>query len=201
MFLAALGLFGANPIHREDPEALLQGCINVRPQPSISLLVTTISRAKHQPKQPRAYIRDWLGAGASISLSALGNPLVFALKSSTMLDAYLLLFFLSLVGASRGIAMTAYNPPALPLSVKSPYLNTWLEWGDQPQEIQTGYPQFWTVDVGSYSCSYVTLVNDLLPSVADRLGSGYPCRYRHIHVDGTGRRTSIYAKPAGSSKH
>ncbi|KAL5494579.1 hypothetical protein ACEPAI_40 [Sanghuangporus weigelae] len=38
-----------------------------------------------------------------------------------------------------------FNAPALPLAVKSPYLNTWLQQGNRPASLDTSWPNLWTI--------------------------------------------------------
>ena len=41
---------------------------------------------------------------------------------------------------------TPFNPSALPLAVRSPYLNTWLPQGTNPPQINNYWARFWSVN-------------------------------------------------------
>ena len=43
-----------------------------------------------------------------------------------------------------------FNPPALPLAVKSPYLNAWMPQGNNPPELSSFWPQLWTINNVSF---------------------------------------------------
>lgn len=45
---------------------------------------------------------------------------------------------------------TPFNPPSLPLAVRSPYLNTWLTQGLNPPALSDLYPQSSATSVSSY---------------------------------------------------
>ena len=42
---------------------------------------------------------------------------------------------------------TPFNPPAIPLAVRSPYLSTWLQGGDSGGRLNGQWPTFWTGSV------------------------------------------------------
>lgn len=47
-----------------------------------------------------------------------------------------------------------FHPPALPLAVKSPYLNTWIHQGSNSAGLNEMWPDRWAIDVSeapSYS--------------------------------------------------
>ncbi|KAL5536139.1 hypothetical protein ACEPAF_4244 [Sanghuangporus sanghuang] len=51
-----------------------------------------------------------------------------------------------------------FNPPALPLAVRSPYLNTWLQQGNNPPSLSGTWPRLW--DTGGITGWYASAVVD-----------------------------------------
>ena len=59
---------------------------------------------------------------------------------------FLLLSLLSTLVRVQGSAQTFF-PAAIPLSVKSPYLNTWLSSPNASNPISNAWPLFWNLQV------------------------------------------------------
>ena len=57
-----------------------------------------------------------------------------------------LLSLVSSAYAAPSWTVDPFNPPAIPLAVKTPYLNTWLPQGGGA-ELNRNWPKFWTGDV------------------------------------------------------
>ena len=60
------------------------------------------------------------------------------------------LFFPALFSLVRaqGTGQTLF-PAAIPLAVKTPYLNTWYESVNTSAPLSNSYPQFWTMNVST----------------------------------------------------
>ena len=59
-------------------------------------------------------------------------------------------------GPSRWTA-TPFNPPALPLAVRSPYLNTWLLQGNDPPPLNDAWSRLW--DAGGVRSPYFLFIS------------------------------------------
>lgn len=76
---------------------------------------------------------------------------------SSSLYAYFNLLLLSSIVSHVGAQWTAspFNPPALPLAVRSPYLNTWLQQGPNPAPASAFWPGTWTQVVSFLKISFL----------------------------------------------
>lgn len=82
--------------------------------------------------------RRWHGHGCSTSLYAC---FYFLLLSSVVSHV------------SAQWTASPFNPPALPLAVRSPYLNTWLQQGPNPAPASAFWPGTWTQVVSFFFLS------------------------------------------------
>lgn len=75
----------------------------------------------------------------------------------------LLLFFFSCISGvlsqTPGQILEPFNPPSLPLIVKSPYLNSWLYQGSQSGQVNELWPHIWDEAAG-VSCTLIKSTPD-----------------------------------------
>ena len=97
-----------------------------------------------RPTQCRAY---WSLPSTFITM--------LAWRSGLSLPLSLWILLVSLAGAQEGPSWTAtpFNPPALPLIVRSPYLSTWLPQGNKPASVADSWATFWTTGLPGYIVS------------------------------------------------
>ena len=75
----------------------------------------------------------------------------------------LLAFLLANVIAvlSQSWSTNPFNPPALPLAVRSPYLNLWSPQGENAVAVNEAWPQFWTMGADNNGSGAATNVSVL----------------------------------------
>lgn len=85
-----------------------------------------------------------------------------------------------------------FSPPAIPLAVKSPYLNSWLPQGSNASSANEAWATFWNevgqsdgISTASFNCSELV---SLLQKAQGRLLQGITELYAGVNVDGTSYR-------------
>lgn len=94
---------------------------------------------------------------------------------------------LGIVTAQQGPknwTVSPFNAPALPLAVRSPYLNIWLAQGNDPQELSNIDPRLWPMNKvrTSYLYSKFLAVMILMPLFYSFWGGMHPLLLTTRHI-------------------
>ena len=97
----------------------------------------------------------------SFSLSKLSLSLSFFLFCLSLLAS------LVPVNAQNGPTnrtVTPFNPPSMPLAVKSPYVNAWAPLGNGPSSLSSAWPRLWTREISDDVSRRIALISSNMHS-------------------------------------
>ena len=89
-------------------------------------------------------------AGSRISASIPFSPFKSLLSPSFWVIYFSLSVSLEFADAQNGPTnwtVTPFNPPSMPLAVKSPYVNAWAPLGNVPAPLNVAWPRIWTREI------------------------------------------------------
>ncbi len=78
----------------------------------------------------------------TVSLPSL--PYTFKILAKALAFVFVFVCLPEACAQAVPVEYTPFNPPAYPLTVRSPYLNAWLRQGPNPSQPGAEWPTFWS---------------------------------------------------------